>query len=147
RQRRVDDEQPVALLDVTAAIDRPLEELARHRRRDRAGLALDIAEIASVIALDAEQAEQRLLPVAAGHQASGEQHDQDDEDRAFGPGFHDAPALSGVVSGFNACNIRSAWWRASALTSSFSAPIGSETRGHRAGDSTGAHTRGTAVPG
>src|SRR4029450_12852528 len=133
RQRRVDDEQPVALLDVTAAIDRPLEELARHRRRDRAGLALDIAEIASVIALDAEQAEQRLLPVAAGHQASGEQHDQDDEDRAFGRSFHDAPALSGVISGFNACNIRSAGWRASALTSSFSAPVGSNTGAPHAG--------------
>src|SRR5581483_2892907 len=108
---------------------------------------LDIAEIAAVIAGDAEQVEQWRLPVAAGHQAGGQQHDQGNEDRAFGRGFHGTPALSGVVSGFNACNIRSAWWRASALTSSFSAPIGSNTVRHRPASSMAPMIERTVMPG
>ena len=51
-------------LTVAAAIDRPFDQLAGDRRRDQAGLALDIAEIAVALALDAEQPSSGALPVA-----------------------------------------------------------------------------------
>src|SRR5262249_25604831 len=101
RQHRIDHVEPLALLDLIAALDRPFDQPAGSRWCDQAGLAFDIAEIARAFAAEAQHRGERTLEPDTGGDHDGRGRGHDDESTAC----HETD-LTG--RGLRACSIRSA---------------------------------------
>ena len=96
----IDDEQAVALLHAPAALDGTFDQPSGDRRRDQAGFALDIAEIAPVIRADTDHQQQTVAPDDVGDEQRGHEGHDDDQRGAF--------HATSPAAGRRACSMRSA---------------------------------------